>query len=626
VRFKKILLSALVCTAVMASYSFAQGEGADDDFEYENPSWINNVPPTSFWGLRGLTQTVSAEPLGVGRFNMAIFGSYFPQKQNLTAVYRDGQRGSLLNGTNVTTMRGALSYGMNEQFDIFGIMPMYILSGGGVSEVRSSLTGLLGGVQYAFPIPQEIPFRLAAQMQFAYGMRTGPGTETNNLTDVTYNPEYTHGSDRINQDKKPGMRLSYAGYDYFEARKNDNFDVILKSAQSLVAGNIRRSAKLHFNEGVSFSPGVVDVGDWLLHLGGGAEIAPTEFLTIGLEFNWRTVLSRWDMADPFWFTPSLMFRSPYYSEGLFGMSFIAGMDFALSQKPDDKTTKSLEDWRIFGDLVFSFDFMASKRAEIARLARENAAEKARLRKQAALTSAQKDSVARKAHEDSMRLAAEMAQRAQADSIRAKAVADSLAALMDDQMLRARQDSLALAQSAAQREAELTQSAAQREAHLRAEAERKRVADSLALAETQRRLEEEKTKRSEAEQMMLSTGMLVLDGVYFTTNKADIQLNSRGYLTTIARMLVKYPKLRLEIGGHTDNVGKFETNMALSQKRAEAVFIFLHNVDPALAPMLSAKGYGPTMPKADNATAAGREINRRVEIKVLNPEVLKEYNK
>jgi len=606
--------------AVMAGYSFAQGQGeADDDFEYQNPSWINNVPPTSFWGLRGLPNTVSAEPLGVGRFN-AIYGlAHFNHEQDL-----QGRRGGLAGGTKVTTMRGVLSYGINEQFDIFGILPLYILSGGGNDVL--SMSGLLGGVQYAFPIPQEIPFRLSAQLQFTQGIRTGSGTSTENKSNVTYNEDFL----QVEYDKMSGdnqvdqIGRSYAGYDYFEARKNDNFDLVLKIAQSLVAGNLRRSVKLHLNEGFSLSPGITSANEFLVYLGAGAEIAPIEWGTIGLELNWRTLMSEWSTSDPLWFTPSLMFRSPYYAEGLFGMSFIVGADIRLSSsktsshyydKGSPREVYSLEPWRVFGDLVFSFDFMASKRAEIARLARENAAEKARLRKEAALTTAQKDSVARKAREDSLRLASEMAQRAQADSIRAKAVADSLAALMDDQKLKARQDSLAM-----------TQSAAQREAYLRAEAERKRVADSIALAETQRRLEEEKTKRSEAEQMMLSTGMLVLDGVYFTTGKAEIQLNSRGYLTTIARMLVKYPKLRLEIGGHTDNAGRFETNMALSQKRAEAVFLFLHNVDPALAPMLSAKGYGPTMPKADNATAAGREINRRVEIKVLNPEVLKEYNK
>jgi len=131
-------------------------------------------------------------------------------------------------------------------------------------------------------------------------------------------------------------------------------------------------------------------------------------------------------------------------------------------------------------------------------------------------------------------------------------------------------------------------------------------------------------RSETEQVLLERGMIVLDAVYFETGKAEIHRNSKPYLTTIAKMLVKYPKLRLEIGGHTDNVGSLQSNMTLSQQRADRVSVFMRSVEPSLSDMLSAKGYGPTEPKADNNTAEGRETNRRVELKVLNPEVLAEY--
>jgi len=131
-------------------------------------------------------------------------------------------------------------------------------------------------------------------------------------------------------------------------------------------------------------------------------------------------------------------------------------------------------------------------------------------------------------------------------------------------------------------------------------------------------------RTETEQVLLESGMIVLDAVYFETGKAEIHRNSKPYLTTIAKMLVKYPKLRLEIGGHTDNTGNLQGNMTLSQQRADAVSVFMRGVEPSLAGMLSAKGYGPTAPKADNSTADGRETNRRVELKVMNPEVLAEY--
>jgi uncharacterized protein (TIGR02145 family) len=131
-------------------------------------------------------------------------------------------------------------------------------------------------------------------------------------------------------------------------------------------------------------------------------------------------------------------------------------------------------------------------------------------------------------------------------------------------------------------------------------------------------------RSEAEKVLLDSGMIVLDAVYFETGSANIHRNSKPYLKTIAKMLVKYPKLKLEIGGHTDNTGSLKVNMTLSQKRADAVAEFMREQEQVLSGMLSAKGYGPTEPKADNNTEYGRETNRRVELKVLNPEVLSEY--
>ena len=90
------------------------------------------------------------------------------------------------------------------------------------------------------------------------------------------------------------------------------------------------------------------------------------------------------------------------------------------------------------------------------------------------------------------------------------------------------------------------------------------------------------------------------------------------------MLTKYPRLQIEVAGHTDNIGKYNDNMRLSQSRAEAVKKYLIQVAPELSGQLSSRGYGSTQPQATNNTAEGRKMNRRVELQVLNKEVLIEY--
>ncbi|NLW32694.1 MAG: OmpA family protein, partial [Fibrobacter sp.] len=80
----------------------------------------------------------------------------------------------------------------------------------------------------------------------------------------------------------------------------------------------------------------------------------------------------------------------------------------------------------------------------------------------------------------------------------------------------------------------------------------------------------------------------------------------------------------EVAGHTDNTGRYQTNMELSFARANSVKNYLIQVSPELATRLSARGYGPDMPKDTNKTANGRRNNRRVELQVTNKEALKEY--
>ena len=103
---------------------------------------------------------------------------------------------------------------------------------------------------------------------------------------------------------------------------------------------------------------------------------------------------------------------------------------------------------------------------------------------------------------------------------------------------------------------------------------------------------------------------------FGSGSAKLLRSSFPTLNNAARVFVKYPEARFEIQGHTDNEGSRDTNVALSQKRADAVRAYLIKRG-VKADRLLAKGYGPDAPKADNGTKAGRAENRRVDFKLIS---------
>ena len=103
-------------------------------------------------------------------------------------------------------------------------------------------------------------------------------------------------------------------------------------------------------------------------------------------------------------------------------------------------------------------------------------------------------------------------------------------------------------------------------------------------------------------------------VTFATGSAVVQPGLHDELNRIAKVLQQYPQTRILVEGHTDAVGSETSNMELSQRRAEAVKNLL--VQKGVAPSrVSAMAYGETQPIAPNDTAAGRQRNRRVEIKI-----------
>jgi outer membrane protein OmpA-like peptidoglycan-associated protein len=118
------------------------------------------------------------------------------------------------------------------------------------------------------------------------------------------------------------------------------------------------------------------------------------------------------------------------------------------------------------------------------------------------------------------------------------------------------------------------------------------------------------------QPLEANASIVLKNIFFDINKYDLKPESTFELDNIYELLKENPTLRIQISGHTDNIGKPTDNMTLSNNRAQAVVKYLvgKGIDPQ---RLTFKGFGATQPVADNATEEGRAQNRRTELKVIS---------
>lgn len=106
----------------------------------------------------------------------------------------------------------------------------------------------------------------------------------------------------------------------------------------------------------------------------------------------------------------------------------------------------------------------------------------------------------------------------------------------------------------------------------------------------------------------------LDNVLFETGKANLKSSSFKAIDELASAMTAKKTMEIEIAGHTDNVGDKATNLKLSQERAEAVRSYLIKKGISSG-RITARGYGDTKPVADNSTEAGRQQNRRTEVKI-----------
>ncbi|HQG37649.1 MAG TPA: OmpA family protein, partial [Chitinophagales bacterium] len=106
-------------------------------------------------------------------------------------------------------------------------------------------------------------------------------------------------------------------------------------------------------------------------------------------------------------------------------------------------------------------------------------------------------------------------------------------------------------------------------------------------------------------------LMKAQNIQFETGKATIKPASFNILNEVAKILKQYDYYNVSIDGYTDNVGKAELNLKLSQERAKAALDYLIK-QGVNASRMTSQGFGMTKPTADNKTAAGRALNRRVE--------------
>ena len=109
---------------------------------------------------------------------------------------------------------------------------------------------------------------------------------------------------------------------------------------------------------------------------------------------------------------------------------------------------------------------------------------------------------------------------------------------------------------------------------------------------------------------------ILTGCNFETGKADLIEDSYTVLDELVAYLVRQDDVKIEVGGHTDNVGTVKSNLILSEARANTVRTYLvtKGIDAA---RITTRGYGSSVPISSNKTAAGKADNRRIEVKILD---------
>jgi outer membrane protein OmpA-like peptidoglycan-associated protein len=255
-----------------------------------------------------------------------------------------------------------------------------------------------------------------------------------------------------------------------------------------------------------------------------------------------------------------------------------------------------------GAVVDHLAYVAKQQVAIAQeTARQKAAEMA-----VANASAERDRVrleARTREADLAQRNAELAQR-QAEASRASA----LAAQRESEASQRQSEASRLSAEAAQRQAAAEKQAAT-EAQMSAQAARQQAQEAEARArQLEAQLKDLEAKKTER-------GMVItLGDVLFDTNQAQLKPGGMRNVQKLADFFKQYPQRTVMIEGFTDSTGTAGRNQELSEQRAYSVRTALVGMGVG-ADRITSKGYGPAYPVAGNDNAAGRQLNRRVEIVV-----------
>jgi outer membrane protein OmpA-like peptidoglycan-associated protein len=275
-------------------------------------------------------------------------------------------------------------------------------------------------------------------------------------------------------------------------------------------------------------------------------------------------------------------------------------------------------------MQFSEDARAltAERIEAERIAGERAAAAAQAKAAAEAKAATEAAVAKERADREAKLQADLAAaregqlKAEAAAKQAEAARQAAALKSEAETREASLRAESAAREAAVREASVRAEAeaAAREASAKAEAERARVA-----AETLRAQLLEQFNRILETKDSVRGLVITMADVLFDTGKYDLRPPTREALARLSGVVLAHKGLKLEVEGHTDSIGSDALNQTLSEQRAGTVRAYL--VQQGLsADAITAAGFGKTMAIADNATPAGRQKNRRVEL-IVSGEVI-----